>query len=323
MDERLTQTTRPDGSGSAQWTSPRVRGRSLEPHHRRRRAFALAALALLALLFGISAGSGGGGGAARAVHRPAGYFAQIRQLAGGGAGSLVASEQAAENAAIDRTLAYTPLVRVAGAQHREIALTFDDGPGPFTPRILSILEQQSVPATFFEVGVLERYFHDSTAEQVAHGFPIGDHTQSHAPMAKLPAGEQRAQILQQISATGNYGAPFPRLFRPPYGLWNQTTLRILQGFKMLMVMWTIDTEDYKRPGVQAIVSRVLAGATPGAIVLLHDAGGSREQTVEALPEIISGLRARGYKLVTVPRLLLDNPAPADQSLPPSLPGSGG
>jgi peptidoglycan/xylan/chitin deacetylase (PgdA/CDA1 family) len=300
-----------------------MRGRSRAPHHRRRRWLALAGLAGLALLFGISTGAGGGGGHSTRGAAPAGYLARIRQLAGTGAGSLAAGEQAAENAAIDRTLAYTPLVRLAGAQHKEIALTFDDGPGPFTPQVLSVLERLDAPATFFEVGALERYFHDSTVEEVARGFPIGDHTQAHAPLAKLSPADQRSQILQQISATGDYGAPFPRLFRPPYGLWNDATLRILRGLKMLMVMWTVDTEDYKRPGVQAIVERAISGAQPGAIVLMHDAGGDRSQTVAALPQIVSGLRTRGYKLVTVPRLLLDNPAPADQSLPPGLAGSGG
>jgi chitin deacetylase len=92
---------------------------------------------------------------------------------------------------------------------------------------------------------------------------------------------------------------------------------------MLMVLWTVDTEDYKQPGVPAIVRIALSGARPGAIILLHDAGGNRMQTVAALPQIITELRARGYQLVTVPRLLLDNPAPADQQLPTGLAGAGG
>jgi peptidoglycan/xylan/chitin deacetylase (PgdA/CDA1 family) len=322
MDERATATRLTGAARTAGGPRRSVRNRSLEPHHRRRRASALAALAAVALLAGLSSGAGGGGARHAAQTKP-GYFAKLATLAGSGAGSFASGELQAENAAIDRTLAYTPLVRVAGTQNREIALTFDDGPGPFTPQILSILEQQGVPATFFEVGVLERYFHASTAEIVARGFPIGDHTQAHAPMSKLSLPDQKSQLLQQISATGNYGAPFPRLFRPPYGMWNNTTLGLLRGYKMLMVMWTIDTEDYKRPGVTRIVSSVLSGARPGAIVLMHDAGGPRTETVEALPRIIAGLRSQGYKLVTVPRLLLDNPAPADQSVPPGLIGAGG
>ena len=141
-------------------------------------------------------------------------------------------------------------------------------------------------------------------------------------MGKLSAADQQTQLLQQISATGAYGAPYPRMFRPPYGSFNQTTLSILRRMKMLMVLWTVDTNDYRQPGVPAIVSSVLSGARPGAIVLMHDAGGTRTETVAALPQIINGLRAKGYTLVTVPKLLLDNPAPANQDIS-SLAGSGG
>jgi peptidoglycan-N-acetylglucosamine deacetylase len=309
--------------GAAGRVRPAFR-RSIEPHHRRRRAAALGLPAALALIVGILVGAGGGGSSGSHVPaHPVGFFGRIRALAGADRGSFAAAQQAAETGAINRTLTYTPYVRVAGSQHREVALTFDDGPGPYTPRVLSILEHANVPATFFEVGVLERYFHASTAEIVADGFPIGDHTESHAPMSKLSARDQRTQLLEQTSQIGDYNASFPRLFRPPYGLWNSNTLSILRQYRMLMVLWTVDTADYREPGVSAIVHSVLAGVRPGAIVLMHDAGGNRLETVEALPLIISALHARGYRLVTVPRLLLDNPAPADQRIPPSLQGAGG
>jgi peptidoglycan-N-acetylglucosamine deacetylase len=304
--------------------SPRMARRpSPEPHHRRRRQLALGLLAAIALTLGAIAGAGGGA----AVHPAAanlapGYFARIETLAGTGQGSFTAEEKTAENAAIDRTLALTPYVRVAGAQHKEIALTFDDGPGPYTPQVVSVLEAKNAPATFFEVGVEERFFHASTSEIVAHGYPIGDHTQSHAPMSKLSPADQQTQLVQQISSMGAYGAGFPRMFRPPYGLFNSATLTLLHKYKMLMVLWTIDTSDYRQLGVSTIVNSVLSAARPGAIVLMHDAGGPRTQTVAALPRIIFGLRARGYKLVTVPKLLLDNPAPANQQIS-SLAGSGG
>jgi peptidoglycan/xylan/chitin deacetylase (PgdA/CDA1 family) len=203
-----------------------------------------------------------------------------------------------------------------------VALTFDDGPGPYTPQILSILQQHNAPATFFEVGVLEHYFHASTSEIVARGYAVGDHTFSHAPMSTLSRADQRAQLLKDASAMASYGARFPRLFRPPYGLWNPATLALLHKYRMLMVLWTVDTSDYLRPGTARIVRSVLAGAKPGAIILLHDGGGNRAETVAALPRIIARLRARGYRFVTVPRLLLDNPPPANQTFS-SLIGSGG
>ena len=295
----------------------------MEPHHRRRRAVAILVLIGLALL-GALLLAGGGPAARPAATVPVdhGFFARIRALAGSGPGSLAARETAAENAAINRTLAYTPYVRVAGGQHREIALTFDDGPGPYTPEVLSILERHDVPATFFEVGVLERYFYASTAEIVADGDVIGDHTEKHLPMSRLPPRAQRGQLLADARALARHGARFPRLFRPPYGLWNAATLALLRHYRMLMVLWTVDTSDYRRPGVRAIVRAAVDGARPGAIILLHDAGGNRSQTVAALPQIIAALERRHYRVVTVPRLLLDNPPPRVQNVGAVI-GSGG
>jgi peptidoglycan/xylan/chitin deacetylase (PgdA/CDA1 family) len=89
---------------------------------------------------------------------------------------------------------------------------------------------------------------------------------------------------------------------------------------MLMVLWSVDTDDYEQPGVPVIVQRALEGVKPGAIILLHDAGGVRDQTIAALPAIIKGVRARGYRLVTVPQLLMDDPPPGGQELPPNLSG---
>jgi peptidoglycan/xylan/chitin deacetylase (PgdA/CDA1 family) len=278
---------------------------------------AVALLAVVSLVVGIAVGSGHGSRVeppAVAYHASAGFFAGIHALAGDGADSFQARQLAAENAAINRTLAYTPLVRIAGSQEREIALTFDDGPGPYTPAILAALEREHAPATFFEVGFMLRWFHASTSAIVARGDPIGDHTDLHRAMSSLSTNEQRNELLDQAAVISQYGAPFPRLFRPPYGAYDAKTLALLHKYAMLMVMWTVDSGDYLRPGVANIVHTVLTGARPGAIILLHDAGGDRQETVDALPKIIRGLRARGYRLVTVPRLLLDDPPPRDQDV---------
>jgi peptidoglycan/xylan/chitin deacetylase (PgdA/CDA1 family) len=281
----------------------------------------LSVLATLAVIVGIAVV--GGGHATRSAAAPApGFFTRLQTLAGTGPGSFNAAERSAENGAIDRTLAITPYVRVAGAQHREVALTFDDGPGPYTPQVLAILKRMNVPATFFEVGVAEQYFHASTSQIVAAGYPIGDHTQTHAPMGRISPAEQESQLLQQTTSISAYGAPFPRLFRPPYGLWDADTLALLRKYRMLMVLWTVDTNDYRQPGVATIVHSVLSGVKPGAIVLMHDAGGIRTETVEALPTIIRKLRARKYRFVTVPRLLLDNP-PTAAAQAGVVPGGGG
>ena len=304
------------------WGFTRPTRPSAQPHHRRRRAIALGALAAVALIAGALTGAGGGSTVHPVVDKAPGYFTRLQSVAGTGSGSFAAAEKAAENQAITRTLSYTPYVRLAGSQHREVALTFDDGPGPYTEQIVSVLQQHNTPATFFEVGVVERDFHAATSLIAADGYPIGDHTENHAAMSTLSRRDQRAQLLQQIAATGRYGAPYPRLFRPPYGVWNSTTLSLLRKYRMLMVLWTVDTSDYRELGVAAIVHSAVAGARPGAIILLHDAGGNRSETVAALPRIIRALRRRGYKFVTVPKLLLDNPAPADQQISAVI-GTGG
>jgi peptidoglycan/xylan/chitin deacetylase (PgdA/CDA1 family) len=320
MDESRSEPSPKPAAGRGRG-GPRAREVAL----RRRRAAALGVVALVALIAGLIAGGASAGGHS---HRPAiastevGFLGKIKRLAGDGSHSFAAEQRADENAAINRTLAYTPAVRMAGTQHRELALTFDDGPGPYTLRLLSVLRRMHTPATFFEVGVGLRYFHAGTSAIVKLGYPIGDHTWSHPDMAELSRAQQQAQLVQQAHGIHRYGAPFPRMFRPPYGDWNATTLQLLHKDDMLMVLWSLDTDDWQLPGVHTIVQRVLSGAKPGTIVLMHDAGGNRSETIAALPMVIRGLRQRGYKLVTVPQLLLDNPPPKNQNYT-LLDGAGG
>jgi peptidoglycan/xylan/chitin deacetylase (PgdA/CDA1 family) len=270
-------------------------------------ALALAALAALALAL-----SGSGTHARAHTH---GVLLQRPH-----APAAPSDTPAEQRAAVDSVLAYTPFVRAGGGRGREIALTFDDGPGPYTPQVLDALERLHVKATFFAVGKMERYFSSSTLRELADGDAIGNHTESHLALASLSAHDQHEQLLEGDARVELLGAPRPVLFRPPYGSFDATTLRELRRMGLLMVLWSADTDDYLRPGVPAILERALAGAHPGAILLLHDAGGDRSQTVAALPQIIAGLRRRGYRLVTVPQLLRDDPPPRGQPLPPSLSG---
>ena len=141
---------------------------------------------------------------------------------------------------------------------------------------------------------------------------VGVHTLDHKRMDRLSRVDQAAQIDQDTAILRGAGNPQPTLFRPPYGAYDQTTLDLLGERNMTMVLWSVDSKDYERPGVDAIVDRVLSDATPGAIVLLHDAGGDRSQTIEALPRIVLGLRQHHYRLVSVPQLLQDAPPPLTQ-----------
>jgi peptidoglycan-N-acetylglucosamine deacetylase len=227
---------------------------------------------------------------------------------------------AGETAAIGRLLARQPFIRWGGSERREVALTFDDGPGPYTPSLLTQLRRLHTPATFFEIGFMIRWFHASLVRELQMGDAIGDHTETHPRMALLSPAAQQQQILAQTEWLHKYGAPFPRLWRPPYGSYDAATLQILRRLHMLMVLWTVDTDDYLRPGVRVIVDRALAGARPGAIILMHDAGGTRTQTIAALPLIVHALRKRGYRFVTIPQLILDDPPLRPQTLPTTLHG---
>lgn len=218
-------------------------------------------------------------------------------------------------AAIARTIRHQPYVTVGGSRRREIALTFDDGPGPYTSEIVRELVRAHVPATFFQVGRLIPIFRDAARSEAGHGFAVGDHTQNHPPMAEYSAALQAQEIRLQADAMQRAGEPSPRLYRPPYMSFNHTTISLLRRMHMLMVLWTVDSQDYLQQGTNVIVDRVLAGAKPGAIVLMHDGGGTRSQTVAALPQIIAALHRRHYTFVTVPQLLVDDPPTTHQPRP--------
>ena len=190
------------------------------------------------------------------------------------------------DAAISHTLSHTPYITLGQAHKREIALTFDDGPGPYTPQILAVLKRMHVHGTFFEVGREVKQFGANTKALADADEAIEDHTEDHSNLSQLSPGQQRDQVVDASKAIVAAGAPAPRLFRPPYGAFNHKTLAMLKGQGLLMVMWSVDTSDYARPGVPRIVSAALNGAHPGGIILMHDGGGDRSETVQALPQII-------------------------------------
>ncbi len=217
-------------------------------------------------------------------------------------------------AAVSRVLAFTPFVRAGLPRHKLIALTFDDGPSPYTKPLVSELVRLHVPATFFVVGQQLDYFSAGLRDEIRHGFVIGDHTENHPPLSLLRPAAQYFQIHSDALRIHHFGGGWPDLFRPPYGLFNNQTMAILQRLHMLMVMWSIDPRDWLRPPARIIVARVLSAARPGMIVELHDGGGDRSQTVAAIPGIVAGLRRRHYELVSVPQLLASDPPSHHQKL---------
>jgi peptidoglycan-N-acetylglucosamine deacetylase len=221
----------------------------------------------------------------------------------------------AEDRAVDATLRFTPFISAGIPRKRVMALTFDDGPSPYTEGVVNVLVKMHVPATFFVVGQQLNYFSAGLRDELRHGFLIGDHTENHAWLIHLPPSGQLQQIRDDAIRIHRLGAPYPRLFRPPYGAFNHQTFDTLRGQRMLMVLWSIDPGDWRQPGVQAIVNNVLANSKPGRIVIMHDGGGDRSQTIAALPAIIRGLRRRRYTLVSLPELLSLDPPPRHQRAP--------
>jgi peptidoglycan/xylan/chitin deacetylase (PgdA/CDA1 family) len=288
-----------------------------QKRYRRRRAIAgVALLAILALLI-TAIGSHGSAHHDHATSDPSSHHAPAPHLT---AAEQQARTHQAEEKAVDSVLAYTPAVTSGGSRGHELALTFDDGPGPYTQQLVGVLNKYHVHATFFAIGEEERYFSAGTLLELHSGDVVGDHTETHPMMASLSAHEQREELVEQIARIELLGGPRPRLFRPPYGSFDATTFHILHQLHLLMVLWSTDTSDYTLPGVHAIVQSALAGAHPGAIILMHDAGGDRSETIAALPAIIRGLRKRGLEPVTIPRLMLDDPPPHGRPLPTSLAG---
>jgi peptidoglycan/xylan/chitin deacetylase (PgdA/CDA1 family) len=184
---------------------------------------------------------------------------------------------------------------------KQIALTFDDGPGAATPAILKALEQDAVPATFFAIGdqiapnagLLKRMLKD--------GDMVGNHSWSHPNLQR--GGPEADQQLSAASAEIRRVTGFtPCLFRAPYGAYSPKLIDAAHRYGMASVLWNVDPRDWALPGPKAITRRVLRAAEPGSIVLMHDGGGDRTQTVRALPKIIAALRQRGFSFTTVTAL---------------------
>ncbi len=184
-----------------------------------------------------------------------------------------------------------------------VALTFDDGPDPhWTPQILSVLAKYDVRATFFLVGFQVRAHPELVRQELAAGHHVATHTIDHPNLLTLSAAAQQRQIVdskRQIEAIAGPGSV--RCFRPPYGNHNATTDRIAREQGLATILWSRDGRDWARPGVDTIVSGNLSTRYDGgrAVILLHDGGTDRSQTVAALDRLIPTLKAQGYRFVQI------------------------
>jgi peptidoglycan/xylan/chitin deacetylase (PgdA/CDA1 family) len=225
-----------------------------------------------------------------------------------------------DDAAIDGVLAYTPYISRGSPGSKEVALTFDDGPGPTTPAIVRYLVANGVPATFFLVGKAIDKRPQIVLKQHEAGFALGTHTQTHARLGSKTAADQAREILSAADRITAITGHAVKLFRPPYGSFDAHTLELLQAEHMLMVLWNVDTKDYSARTSKPIVYTALSGARAGSILLMHDGPGARPKTLSALRRIVPALRREGYRLVSLPELLRDDPPPRTQPTPRSLAG---
>lgn len=189
---------------------------------------------------------------------------------------------------------------------KRVALTFDDGPDEhYTPAILDILQEYGVKATFFVLGQQVQRFPHITLEIHEAGHTIGNHSYSHPDFRKLSCEE----IIEEITSTDQllqelHISSHPYL-RPPYGAIRDETITYLGAKDWVIVNWSLDTFDWDtdHTSPEAILDHVQAYSHPGAIILLHNAGGNRSATVEALPNLITYLQEQGYELITIDSLL--------------------
>lgn len=193
-------------------------------------------------------------------------------------------------------------VRGGPAAGRRIALTFDDGPSSFTARILDVLEAQDIRATFFVEGRKVAGNEELLTRMLDRGHMVASHSFDHVNLAKADRAALR-QIDDTQAAIRTATGFTPCLLRPPFGLGSRKLLRALAGRHLTSTLWSVNPRDFQTPGSATIKRRVLAGAKPGAIILTHDGGGDRSQTLAAIPSIVRTLKARGYRFVTVTDLL--------------------
>lgn len=180
--------------------------------------------------------------------------------------------------------------------NKVIHLTFDDGPGEYTPQVLKILKEERVPATFFIIGRQVANYPNAIKEEKAQGMSMQVHTWDHIhtfPTLSLRGIDR--QVNRTAQAIKKYSGITPSCVRPPEGATNPLVRRHLNKMGYGQILWDDDTEDWRRPGSKAILNTALSEARNGGIILMHDGGGNRSQDIAALPGIIHGLREKGYR----------------------------
>ena len=183
--------------------------------------------------------------------------------------------------------------------NKVIALTFDDGPGPYTAHLLDILDQYGAKATFFLIGSKVSGQASVARSIQARGHQLGNHSWSHPELPKLSVDQIAGEIDRTNEAIRQATGVKPTILRPPYGAANGVVLEQLRARGMSSILWSVDTRDWADRNSQIVCSRAVAGARPGAVILMHDI---HQTSVNAVPCILSSLKQQGYSFVTIQRL---------------------
>lgn len=189
---------------------------------------------------------------------------------------------------------------------REIALTFDDGPDPYyTPQILDVLDQYRIKATFFCVGRQAEAYPRIVRQECEAGHVVGNHSWAHPDLGLLAAADILSELKHTSKTIQEVTGIQPIFFRPPYGSLSIHVLTQACHLGVTTVMWNAGEEarDWSNPGVNFVIRRTLELVRNGSIILMHDCGGDRSQTVAALPIIIQKLQDQGFKFVTIQQMV--------------------
>jgi peptidoglycan/xylan/chitin deacetylase (PgdA/CDA1 family) len=188
---------------------------------------------------------------------------------------------------------YAPVVHTAHSGKR-LALTFDDGPSDYTPQVLDLLKQYHIKATFCMVGENATWYPATVRRIVAEGHALCDHSMHHDDLGVISPKKSGADIAENLAAidSASPGATVT-YYRAPYGDFGPSA-KVAAGMGLTPLGWLVDPDDWTLPGVDTIVDRIESQLTPRAVVLVHDGGGERQQTVDALKKLIPKLLSDGW-----------------------------
>ena len=267
--------------------------------HRRR--VQIASAALVPLVMAASAGIGQNGRAAASVpDAPAAGAASAQAPDASFGTDDVRAFRVSQQPEPEGSDATKPEKEGTESGGKVVYLTFDDGPSRHTKPVLRMLDDYDAKATFFLVGENAVTHPDLARSAVARGHAVGSHTWNHRDMRRLKPARLNGQIIRTSRALRRVTGRPVTCLRPPYGAVNRRVRAAVRHEELALKLWDVDPRDWKRPGAAAIAGRVVSRVDPGDVVLMHDGGGNRAQSVRALERILRALSKQDYTFATLP-----------------------